>query len=456
MDYIPHTDEDIQSLIKAVGVASLEALFDTVPKSILLDDAKAKALFKSSALSMQGMAEIEIKAHMACLAARNKVYRSIFQGAGSYWHFIPATVDYLASRSEFWTSYTPYQSERSQGYLQAIFEYQSMIAALTGTNFSNASLHDGATSLVDAIIMAGSQNRKRGMVVITGQINPFYLTAATTALMPRNITFKQVDPANVAPAITDDVMAVVICSPDFFGTILDVTAITNVVKAKNKEIITIQCITEILSLALLKSPGAAGIDIVVGEAQSLGIHMCFGGPALGFIAVSDAKLLHKMPGRIVGFTKEANGDEHGFTLTLTAREQHIRRERALSNICSNEALNMLRAVIYMASLGATGMRQVAETNVKKANYLKNKLQDVKGFSCVNQGPTFNEFVIKVGDDAAAKRVIHACEARDILGPLDLGAIDSKWRGMLLFCVTEMNDVKAIDDLHAICKGALAP
>jgi glycine dehydrogenase subunit 1 len=402
------------------------------------------------------MAEIELKAHMAGLAARNKVYRSIFQGAGSYWHFIPATVDYLVSRSEFWTSYTPYQSERSQGYLQAIFEYQSMIAALTGMNFSNASLHDGATALVDAIIMAGSQNKNRRTVVIAGQINPFYLTAATTALMPRNVTFKQVDPANVAPAITNDVIAVVICNPDFFGTIHDVTAIVNAVKAKDNSIVTIQSVTEALSLALLKSPGAAGIDIVVGEAQSLGIPMCFGGPALGFIAVSDAKLLHKMPGRIVGFTKEASGYKHGFTLTLTAREQHIRRERALSNICSNEALNMLRAAIYMASLGATGMRQVAEANVKKANYLKNNLRDVKGFTCANQGPTFNEFVIKVVDAAVAKRVVNACEARDILGPLDLGAIDSKWRGMLLFCVTEMNDVKAIDDLHAIYKGATAP
>jgi glycine dehydrogenase subunit 1 len=308
MDYIPHTDDEIQSMMKAAGVASLDALFDTVPKKILLDDAKARTMFKASALSIQGMAEIELKAHMTGLAAMNKVYRSIFQGAGSYWHFIPATVDYLASRGEFSTSYTPYAAERSQGYLQAIFEYQSMIAALAGMEYSNASLHDGATALVDAIIVAGSQNKKRLTVVIAGQINPLYLAAATTALMPRNVTFKQVDASEVAQAIDDDVMAVVICSPDFIGTIIDVTAVVNAVKAKDKGIITIQCITEILSLALLKTPGAAGIDIAVGEAQSLGIPMCFGGPALGFIAVSDAKLLHKMPGRIVGFTKEASGD----------------------------------------------------------------------------------------------------------------------------------------------------
>nr|MDO8083232.1 aminomethyl-transferring glycine dehydrogenase subunit GcvPA [Candidatus Sigynarchaeum springense] len=453
MDYIPHSDEEIQSMMQVVGVSSLEDLFDTVPRCILLDDAKAKAFFKSSALPMQGMAEIELKAHMNIVAAGNKIYRSMFQGAGSYWHFIPATVDYLVSRSEFWTSYTPYQAERSQGYLQAIFEYQSMVAELAGMKYSNASLHDGATALVDAIIMAIFQNKKRGTVMIVGQINPFYLTAAKTALMPRNITFKQVDPETVPQAINEDVLAVVICNPDFFGTILDTAAIVNAVKAKDKSIVAIQCTTEALSLALLKSPGAAGCDIFVGEAQSLGIPMCFGGPALGLIAVMDNKLLHKMPGRIVGFTKETSGDRYGFTLTLTAREQHIRREKALSNICSNEALNMLRAAIYMASLGSTGLCHVAEINVKRANYLKNKLRDVNGFSIINKGPTFNEFAIKVDDDAVVKRVIKECEANDILGPLDLGSLDSKWAGIMLFCVTEMNDVDAINELGTICLEA---
>ncbi|MEX2684616.1 MAG: aminomethyl-transferring glycine dehydrogenase subunit GcvPA [Candidatus Sigynarchaeota archaeon] len=453
MDYIPHTDEEIQSMMEVVGVSSLEDLFDTIPKSILLDDAKAKAIFQASPLSLQGMVEIELKAHVNRVAAGNKIYKSMFQGAGSYWHFIPATVDYLVSRSEFWTSYTPYQAERSQGYLQAIFEYQSMIAALAGMRYSNASLHDGATALVDAIIMAISLNKKRGTIIVTGQLNPFYLTAARTALMPRNITFKQVDPDRILQAIDDDVLAVVICNPDFFGTILDTTKIVNAVKAKDNDIMTIQCTTEALSLSLLKPPGAAGCDILVGEGQSLGIPMCFGGPALGLIAVNDNKLLHKMPGRIVGLTKETTGDRHGFTLTLTAREQHIRREKALSNICSNEALNMLRAAIYMASLGSTGLRQVAEVNVKKANYMKNKLRNIKGFSVVNKGPTFNEFAIKVDEIAIVKRVIQACEARDILGPLDLGSLDTTWAGMMLFCVTEMNDMEAIDDLCTICMEA---
>ncbi|MBN2151353.1 MAG: aminomethyl-transferring glycine dehydrogenase subunit GcvPA [Candidatus Lokiarchaeota archaeon] len=453
MDYIPHTDEEIESMMKAVGVSSLDDLFDTVPKSILLDDDRARAILGSGSLPVNGMAEIELKAHMADLAAGNRVYRSIFQGAGSYWHFIPATVDYVASRGEYFTSYTPYQAERSQGYLQATFEYQSMIAALAGMRYSNASLHDGATALVDAVIMAWSQNKRRRTVLIVGQANPIYLSTAKTALAPRNLVFREAKPEDVAQAIDEDTMAVVVCNPDFFGTVLDVTKIVNAVKARDKGIITIQCTTEALSLALLRPPGTAGVDILVGEAQSLGIPMCFGGPALGLIAVSDNKLLHKMPGRIVGVTKELDGDRYGFTLTLTAREQHIRREKALSNICSNEALNMLRAAVYMASLGSTGMRQVAEINVKKANYLKDKLRDVTGFSCINKGPTFNEFAIQVdGGAATSRRVIRACEASDMLGPLDLGTLDPRWAGMLLFCVTEMNDTKAIDELHEICRG----
>lgn len=468
-DYIPHSDEDIQSMMQLVGVSSLNALFDTVPSSILLDDARAKAILTSSALSSQGMTEIELVSHVKGLTSKNMVYKSIFLGAGCYHHFIPSTVDYLAARGEFWTAYTPYQAEFSQGFLQAIFEYQSMITSLAGMNYSNASLYDGATSLVDAIIMAASQNKKRRTVLIAGQINPFYGSTITTALMPRNITFKQIDMTGasgtsgeswaekVSRSMTEDVVAVVICSPDFFGTILDVASIVDAVKAKDNGVITIHCIAEALSLPLLKSPGAAGVDIAVGEAQSLGIPMSFGGPALGFIAVSDAKLLHKMPGRIVGLTREVNGGERqGFTLTLTAREQHIRRERALSNICSNEALNMLRAAIYMASLGSTGLRQVARINVQKANHLKAKLSSIAGVTCINTGPTFNEFAINVGDAVTARRIIDACEAASILGPLDLGSLDARWTGTLLCCVTEMNEPRAMDALVAICKEGIRP
>nr|MDO8108969.1 aminomethyl-transferring glycine dehydrogenase subunit GcvPA [Candidatus Sigynarchaeota archaeon] len=454
MDYIPHAESQIKFMMEKVGVKRLADLFDTIPRELLLDDERAKAILKSGALADNGMTELELKNLLAGLASKNKAYKSIFQGAGSYWHYIPAVVDYLTSRGELWTSYTPYQAERSQGYLQAIFEYQSMIAAMTGMNFSNASLHDGATALVDAIVMAKSQNKDRDTVVIAGKINPFYKTVVATALMPRDIKLICVEPGKLAASIDGSVMAIIACSPDFFGTIHDVAAIVQATKQKDNSILVIQCITEALSLAMLKSPGAAGVDIAVGEAQSLGIPMCFGGPALGFLAVSDSKLLHKMPGRIVGCTKEVAGERLGFTLTLSAREQHIRREKALSNICSNEALNMLRAAIYMAALGGTGLKQVATINVKKANYLKAKLCEIKGFTCINEGPTFNEFVMKK-KDTSIQKIIKSCESKDILGPLDLGTVNIEWKGLMLFCATEMNESKAIDDLIASCKEGIA-
>ncbi|HME51611.1 MAG TPA: aminomethyl-transferring glycine dehydrogenase subunit GcvPA [Candidatus Lokiarchaeia archaeon] len=452
MDYIPNTDEDIQIMLKQVGVRDLVDLFDTVPQEILLDDMQARKILKSGFLGEHGMTELELKSMAAGLASRNKVCKSIFQGAGCYWHYIPASVDYLVSRGEFWTSYTPYQAERSQGYLQAIFEYQSMITELTGMKFSNASLHDGATSLVDAIIMAQSQNKKRTTIMFAGKINPIYMTAVATALSPRGFTYKHVEPHQVIDNLDESVLAVIACSPDFFGNILDVEAIARAVKERDPNIIVIQCIAEALSLAILKSPGAAGVDIAVGEAQSLGIPMSFGGPSLGFLAVADTKLLHKMPGRIVGATREIAGDGIGFTLTLTAREQHIRREKSLSNICSNEALNMLRAVIHVAALGATGLVQAATINVKNANYLKHQICQLEGFTCMNDASTFNEFVIKV-PESAGERIAKACEAQDLLGPLNLGTLNLEWKDMMLFCTTEMNDVASMDRLVNICTEA---
>jgi glycine dehydrogenase subunit 1 len=453
MDYIPHTAEDIDYMMQETGVHILLDLFDTVPPEILIDDAAAATILTSGTLPAQGMTEPELRSHLARLAGKNKVYRSIFRGAGSYWHYIPAVVDYLASRGEFWTSYTPYQAERSQGYLQAIFEYQSLIAGLTGMKFSNASLHDGATALVDAIVMAQSQVRNRSTVVFAGVVNPMYMTAVATALRPRDLAFKQVEASDVEAQLDGgDVLAVVVCSPDFFGIVHDVAAIVQAVKNKDPNVLVIQCITEALSLALLKSPGAAGVDIVVGEAQSFGIPMFFGGPALGFMAVADPKLLHKLPGRIVGATKELHGDRIGFTLTLTAREQHIRREKALSNICSNEALNMLRAAIHIVALGATGLKQAATLSVRRAHYLKQRLATIGGFSVASDNPTFNEFVVTT-TPATARLVQQACEEHDVLGPLDLGIFNPGWAGMLLFCVTEMNTMASIDGIVAICSEA---
>lgn len=454
VDYTPHSQEEIQEMLDFIGIKSLSSLFDTIPKELLLDQASIQETSKSSFLNRKGLTEIGLYRHLKSIGKQNKIYKAVFQGAGCYNHYIPAIVDFIASRSEFWTAYTPYQAEISQGFLQVIFEYQSLIANLTGMNYSNASLHDGATALADAITMAKSQHRKRNTIVIIGEMNPLYKETLDTSFLARDYKFKQVKVEDIRSSIDEEVMAVVINSPDFLGTVHDVKQIVNLVKNIDKKIILIQSITEILSLALLSPPGENGVDIAVGEAQSLGIPMQFGGPLLGFIAVNSVKLLHKIPGRIVGVTKEERGDNYGFTLTLQAREQHIRRERALSNICSNEALNMLRAVVYMVALGRTGLKNLAKINVRKAGYLKTKLLKMNDVRVINEINTFNEFTIQL-NPLKIKGILKRCEEENILGPLDLGMFDDEWNGNLLICVTEMCEIESLDLLIKIITEEVA-
>ncbi len=439
-------------MLDTCNVKSLIDLFDTIPRGLLIPDHDATRILQSGALHVEGLTEFQLHASLNEIAARNKSYRAIFRGAGFYHHYIPAVVDYLASRGEFWTAYTPYQAERSQGYLQLIFEYQSLVSGLLGMNFSNASLHDGATALADAIAMAHAQNKKRQEVLVIGQLSPIYRKVLDTTFLPRSILFKESTVDGFEDDVSAKTMAIIVCSPDFFGNILDVERITRAIKQRDPGVICIQVVQEALSLALLKSPGAAGIDIAVGEAQSFGIPLSFGGPGLGFMGVSDVKLLHRMPGRVAGITKELHGDGEGFTLTLQAREQHIRREKALSNICSNEALNALRAAIYLVSLGDSGLARLAEVNVKKTNYLKNAITKLDGYACTNAHPTFNEFAVK-----APPGVINAlqekCEKRGILGPLALDCFGKKWEGIALACVTEMATIDALGDLLGAMEDA---
>lgn len=452
MDYIPHSAGDVKRLMATAGIETLDALFDTIPASLILDDNRAVKTLASGALPWEGTDELGLARHLHGIAGRNRVYRQSFTGAGCYHHFIPAVVDHLASRGEFWTAYTPYQAEMSQGYLQAIFEYQSMMAALTGMEYSNASLHDGATALADAVVMAQAVTRKRDTVLIAGVPNPVYKNVLDTILEARGMRFEQVNTPGIGTRVHDKVMAVAIFSPDFLGNVLDVASIVAEVKARDPSIVIIQCITEAMSLGLLSPPGSSGVDITTGEAQSLGIPPQFGGPGLGFITTSDAKLLHKLPGRIVGVTREERGDRLGFTLTLQAREQHIRRERALSNICSNEALNMLRAAIYMAAVGGSGLHEIATINATKATWLKRAVVAIDGFELVSTSPTFNEFAVKTTIEVV-ERVKQACEREGILGPLDLAAFDPAWAGSMLFCVTELNDAATMDTLVDACKEA---
>nr|MDO8116606.1 glycine dehydrogenase [Candidatus Sigynarchaeota archaeon] len=261
MDYVPHSEQHVKGMLETCNVKNLIDLFDTIPQGLLIPDENAGKILKSGALHMDGLTEFQLHASMTEMAARNKHYRAIFTGAGFYHHYIPAVVDYLASRGEFWTAYTPYQAERSQGYLQLIFEYQSLIAGLLGMNFSNASLHDGATALADAIAMAQAQNKKRQQVLVVGQLNPVYKKVLDTTFLPRSISLKETIVERLELDASASTMAVIVCSPDFYGNILDVERITSTIKQKDPGIICIQVIQEALSLALLKPPGKAGIDI---------------------------------------------------------------------------------------------------------------------------------------------------------------------------------------------------
>ncbi|MHA1791506.1 MAG: aminomethyl-transferring glycine dehydrogenase subunit GcvPA [Promethearchaeota archaeon] len=452
MDYTPHSLDDIGVMLEFLGIHDIMELFATIPEEIRITKNKSNTLLVPGVLDKKGLDELSLVREIEHLASKNKSYKNVFLGAGCYYHHIPAVVDYLVSRGEFWTSYTPYQAEISQGFLQAIFEYQTMIARLTGMKYSNASLHDCATAMVDAAVMASSENKKRKTVILAGMINPLHVNVFKTSTRPRGWNILEIqDIKNIESSITRDVFAIVIQSPDFFGNIINIKNIVKQIKDVDDKIIVIQTFTEALSLAILEPPGACGVDIVVGDGQSFGIPMSFGGPGLGIIAVRSKKLLHKMPGRISGLTREKAGNRYGFTLTLQAREQHIRRDKALSNICSNEALNMLRALIYLASLGKTGLRNLASLNVKLANRVKMRIDELDGFACINEQPIFNEFVIRA-DRERISRIIKSCNEKNILGPLHLGIFNDEWSDLMLLCVTEMCDEQGINDLIKIMEA----
>ncbi|MFX0102552.1 MAG: aminomethyl-transferring glycine dehydrogenase subunit GcvPA [Candidatus Hodarchaeota archaeon] len=448
MDYTPHSTDEIKHVMNSLGINNLDELFKNIPPRLLIKDEGLGDVLKSGILSSEGLTEMELNAHVQELASNNVHYTGIFQGAGCYNHYIPACVDFICSRSEFWTSYTPYQAEMSQGFLQVIFEYQSLISRLTGMKYSNASHHDGATALIDAILMAKAENKKRNTVLFAGEINPIYITVVNHALAPRKYNLNCSEISKIIDAIDPDTMAVVIQNPTFFGDILDLEKIVKDIKDKDNKIVIIQLTTEPLSLALLKSPGKAGIDIFVGDGQSFGIPMSFGGPGLGIVSVNGKKMLHRMPGRIVGIGPQLDGSGYGYTLTLQGREQHIRRERALSNICSNEALNMLRAAVYLASTGGTGLKQLAEINVIKSNFLKNELDSMSNFECINTRPTFNEFVAKT-KKMGIDTILNACNNSGILGPIKLENYNDGWKDLMLFCVTELNDIASLNNMIEI-------
>ena len=441
MRYLPHTDEDIAAMLGVVGLKELDDLFAAVP---------GDCRFEGALQLPEAMSEWILEGHVGRLADRMAVSPeyAMFLGAGSYDHYIPATVSHLLGRSEFVTSYTPYQPEMLQGTLQGIYEYQTLTARLLGMEVATASHYDGATALAEALLMA-VRITKRKKVAISRAIHPHYRQVVRTYFAPTGYELREIP--YLETGLTDiarleesrDLAAVAVQSPNFFGCIENLQAAAD--RAHSGGALLVSGFTEALAFGLLKSPGSQGADIVAGEGQSLGIPRSFGGPALGMLA-SRKKHMRSLPGRLVGKTKDRNG-KRGFVLTLATREQHIRREKATSNICSNNSLCALAAAMYMASLGGTGIRQLAALNHDKAEYLKNALRDA-GCPIRFSSPTFNEFVVGFpvgfpgGFDAAHRRLLD----RKIVAGLPLGAYYPELADHGLLCVTETCSREAMDRL----------
>lgn len=428
-------------MLHQVGLNSAAELFDSIPKDLLL----SRSLNTTAALS-----EIELLAGFDRLAARNAgAQRISFLGAGAYQHYIPTVVDHIISRSEFFTAYTPYQPEISQGTLQAIFEFQTLVCQMTGMEVANASMYDGSTALAEAVLMA-ERVTKRSKIVACGAIHPEYLDVITTYVQHAGIELLQAElnsetgqTSGSIDLLDDKTAALVVQSPNFFGCIEDVAALAE--KAHAVGALLIVAVTEAISLGLLKSPGACGADIVVAEGQSFGVPLSFGGPYVGLFATRE-KYARQIPGRLVGEAYDKEG-RRGFVLTLATREQHIRREKATSNICTNEGLIALASTVYLETMGRRGLQEVAHQCAQKTAYAAKRIGELEGFSVPFTGPRFNEFVVKAPVEAKGLLARLASE-RNITGGLPLSRYYPERSNEFLVCVTEMNSRAQIDALIA--------
>jgi glycine dehydrogenase subunit 1 len=434
--YIPHTERDVRHMLDVIGVSDLEALFACVPEKLRL----SRALDLPRAASEQ-----EVVAELSRLAARNASSESHdwFLGAGTYAHYVPAAVPALASRAEFYTAYTPYQPEISQGTLQTIFEWQTLVCALTGMEVSNASLYDGASATAEAVLMAMRVTRRARVVVAAG-LHPHYADVLRSYLRALDVEIVSAASAAAAleGAVDDRTACVVVQQPAFLGTVSDLRAAAAAAHARGALLVAVT--TEALSLALLRAPGELGADIACGEAQSFGVPMSLGGPALGFLA-SRERFVRQMPGRLCGQTEDAQG-RRGFVLTLSTREQHIRREKATSNICTNQGLCLLLATIYLSLLGRVGLRKLARINYAKAEYAKRRVRETRGLHLPLAAPTFNEFAVGVPDSGAT--ALARAEAAGIVGGLDLAPYEPELGAAVLVCTTELASRAAIERLVA--------
>jgi glycine dehydrogenase subunit 1 len=425
VSFTPHTPDEVRAMLASIGVPDLEELFDDVPSRL-----RTRAELKLPApLGERALFEL-----MERRAAQNRGTGSTrsFLGAGAYAHFIPSAVDALAARGEFATAYTPYQAEISQGTLQAIFEFQTLICQLTGLDVANASLYDGASATAEAALMALRVVRRRRLLVSEG-LHPHYFEVLRTYTGELDVSIERIplgpDGRTLGGELPADTAAVILQSPSFYGPVEDVGAWADRAHAAGALLIAVTA--EALSLALLRSPGAAGADLACGEAQSFGIPLSFGGPYAGFLAARQ-RLLRQLPGRLIGETVDAEG-RRAFVMTLTTREQHIRRERATSNICTNQGLCALRVAIYLALLGRAGLRELALQNLALAHYARTRLAGA-GLRLPYPAPVFNEFVAEVPGLRA--RFASALEG-GLLAGLELGRLDPAREDELLVCTTEL-------------------
>lgn len=432
--YVPNTKEEQHQMLEAIGLNSMEELFDAIPKEVKLN----------APLDIpKGMSEMEVSTRMRSIAGKNKVFNSIFRGCGAYRHYIPAIVKQVTSKEEFITAYTPYQAEISQGILQSIFEFQTMICELTGMQVSNASVYDGASAAAEAVIM--SSERKRKKALISASVNPMIIETIGTYITGTDMEMEVIptkdgltDIDALKEMLEDNVSCVMIQQPNYYGLLEDGDKIGHILADSDIKYI-MSC--NPISLGVLKTPAEYGADIAVGEGQPLGIGLSYGGPYLGFMATTD-KLMRRLPGRIVGETKDTKGNR-AYVLTLQAREQHIRREKASSNICSNQALCAMTAAVYLSAMGKKGLSQAATLSMSKAHYLADRLCEIDGYKMVYQGEFFNEFVTTVNTDV--DKILKNLEEGGILGGYPAQ------KGQIIWCATEMNTKEEIDTMIRILK-----
>ncbi len=441
MRYIPNSPEERQEMLHGLGLGSAEELFDSLPADVLL---------KRPLDTPAALAESELLELFEAMAAKNAAARRpSFLGAGAYAHYAPTIIDSLIQRSEFFTAYTPYQPEISQGTLQAIFEFQTLVCQLTGMDVANASMYDGSTAMAEAVLMAERVTRKT-RVLVSAAVHPEYLQVAETYVAHAGIELGRLEVDETsgrttldAAALEKDVAAVVVQSPNFYGCVEDLQAFADEVHAAGALLVVV--VTEAASFGLLRSPGACGADIVVAEGQSFGVPVSFGGPYVGLFATRE-KYARQIPGRLAGIAYDKQG-RRGFVLTLATREQHIRREKATSNICTNEGLIALAATIYMTALGRRGLQEVAEQCAQKAAYARRRIAALEGFSLPYSAPIFNEFVVRAPSEAEGL-LRRLAESHNVTGGLALSRYSAARPHDFLVCVTETNKRADIDALVA--------